>query len=94
MDHSYIEYFSDDDARGLLGAVATAGLLKTERWHSTIATAVLGNLRNTPKSGFSPSSAGFASMVDPATFDPATGWRRVGHACMSCTPVSLLRPRI
>ena len=54
MDHSYQEYFSDDDARGLLGAVATAGLLKSERWHTTIATAVLGNLRATTKSGFAP----------------------------------------
>ena len=102
-DHAYQEFFSDDNARGLLGAVATAGpqkrgnikatwvifliplahlhvprahagvcrgascaqtskqiridrrssiadrpfvgLLKTDRWHSTIATGVLGNLR-------------------------------------------------
>ena len=44
-DHAYQEYFSDDDARGLLGAVATASLLRSERWHSSIVTAVLGNLR-------------------------------------------------
>ncbi len=49
---AYREFYSDDDARGLLGAVATAGLLKSERWHSTIATAVLGNLRLTAKNGF------------------------------------------
>jgi hypothetical protein len=76
MDHSYVEYFSDDDARGLLGAVATAGLLRSERWHSTIATAVLGNLRNTPEDGFAPGSAGFAQMVDAQSFDPQHGWRK------------------
>jgi hypothetical protein len=76
MDHSYQEYFNDDDARGLLGAVATAGLLKSERWHSTIATAVLGNLRQTPRSGFAPASAPFAGMVDATTFNPANGWRK------------------
>lgn len=75
-DHAYQEYFADDDARGLLGAIATAGLLRTERWHSTIVTAVLGNLRQTPRNGFAPSSAGFAGMVDAATFNPATGWRK------------------
>ena len=73
----YQEFFSDDDARGLLGAVATAGLLRSERWHSTIATGVLGNLRQTPRSGFAPASAGFDGMVDPATYDPAQGWRKV-----------------
>jgi hypothetical protein len=78
MDHSYQEYFSDDDARGLLGAVATAGLLKSERWHSTIATGVLGNLRQTHRGGFAPGSAGFAGMVDGSGgFDPAKGWRKV-----------------
>ena len=46
----------DDDARGLLGAIATAGLLKQERWHSTITTATLANLRAASKNGFGPSS--------------------------------------
>jgi hypothetical protein len=76
-DHAYQEFFSDDDARGLLGAVATAGLLKSERWHSTIATAVLGNLRATSKSGFAPGSAPFSSMVEPTTYDPGQGWRKI-----------------
>ena len=40
--------YKDDDARGLLGAIATAALLKSERWHSTITTATLGNLRIFP----------------------------------------------
>ena len=78
-DHAYQEYFADDDARGLLAAVATAGLLRTERWHSTIVTAVLGNLRHTPRNGFSVSASGsavFSSMVDSQTFDPVDGWRK------------------
>jgi hypothetical protein len=76
LDHAYQEFFSDDDARGLLGAIATAGLLRSERWHSTIATAVLGNLRATPKSGFAPRQAVFSGMVDSTTFDPTMGWRK------------------
>ena len=54
-----------------------ARLLKTERWHSTIATGVLGNLRQTPRSGFPPAMAPFSSMVDAGTFDPGQGWRKV-----------------
>ena len=53
----------DDDARGLLGAIATAGLLKQERWHSTITTATLANLRAASKNGFGPSSGGFSTLV-------------------------------
>ena len=62
----------DDDARGLLGAIATAGLLKQQRWHSTITTATLGNLRASSKNGFGPSSAGFSTLVG-ADLSPVRG---------------------
>eukprot|EP00750_Incisomonas_marina_P032186 INCI8939.2.p1 GENE.INCI8939.2~~INCI8939.2.p1 ORF type:complete len:787 (-),score=99.24 INCI8939.2:698-3058(-) len=75
VDHAYTLYYGDDDARGLLGAVATAGLLQSDRWDTTIVTGVLGNLRQTPKNGFAPSSSTFEALVDATTFDPASGWR-------------------
>ena len=76
MDHAYQLYYSDDNARGFLGAIATAGLLSSERWHSTLATGVLGNLRHTSRSGFEAESSSFASMVDATTNDPQKGWRQ------------------
>jgi hypothetical protein len=76
-DAAYELFYKDDDARGLLGAVATAGLLGTPRWHSTIATATLANLRATDQQGFGPASAGFSSMVGTVRW-PA-GARRGAH---------------
>lgn len=85
LDHAYQQFFVDDDARGLLGAMATAALLKSERWHSTIATGVLGNLRTSTREGFSQSSANFASMVDPGSYDPVKGWRKA-YDSPGCCP--------
>ena len=73
---AYELFYKDDDARGLLAAIATAGLLQSERWHSTLATGVLGNLRITPHDGFGPRSSAFAKLVDAAGFDPRKGWRQ------------------
>ena len=56
--------------------MATAGLLKSERWHSTIATATLANLRATDRNGFGPDSGGFAGMVGK-DLTPEEGWRRI-----------------
>eukprot|EP00040_Diaphanoeca_grandis_P026893 m.151655 g.151655 ORF g.151655 m.151655 type:complete len:876 (+) comp30772_c0_seq2:72-2699(+) len=61
-DNAYTEFYKDDDARGLLGALGTAGLLQSDRWHSTIVTGVLGNLRVTTKAGFGPSSSQFGNL--------------------------------
>ena len=69
-DNAYEEFYKDDDARGLLGAVATAGLLQTPRWHTTIATGVLGNLRQTTVNGFGPASERFATIVSSG------GWEK------------------
>lgn len=56
--------------------MATAALLKSERWHSTIATATLGNLRITARNGFGFSSGAFKNLVG-ADLSPADGWRRI-----------------
>ena len=63
-DAAYSKYYSDDDARGILGAIVTAGVLKSPRWHSTITAAVLGNLRLTSRNGFGFSSSGFDTLPD------------------------------
>jgi hypothetical protein len=68
-DGAYERFYKDDDARGLLGAITTAGVLKSDRWHTTIAAATLGNLRFTSRGGFGPDSGGFA---DRGTDD----WRK------------------
>ena len=72
----YSLYYSDDNARALLGAVVTAGLLRSPRWHSTIAAAVLGNLRSTGTNGWPVSSAEFSSRVGQEGVG-TEGWRQV-----------------
>lgn len=72
-------FYKDGNARGILGGVATAGLLGGTRWHASLVANVLANLRATPVDGFGPTSAGFASLVGPAgvgTF----GWRALYDA--------------
>jgi hypothetical protein len=66
MHHTLLPPLKDDDARGLLGAITTAGVLKSDRWHTTIAAATLGNLRYTSRGGFGPVSG---------TFDHIGDWR-------------------
>ena len=75
-DTAYEKMYKDDDARGLLGAIATAALLKSERWHSTITTAALGNLRITAQNGFGFASGGFHGLVG-ADYSPSEGWRKI-----------------
>ena len=86
-DAAYELYYKDDDARGMLGAIATASLVQSDRWHTTLVTAILGNLRTTPKNGFGPLSGGFSTMV--SELGPGhDGWRAVydsagGHPSFS-----------
>ena len=63
-------FYKDDDARALLAGLATASLLGTDRWHGTIAAAVLGNLRLTDRGGFGPSSSTFKSVQE-------SGWQAI-----------------
>ena len=43
-DGAYELFYKDDNARALLATLATAGLLRSDKWHSSLATALLGNL--------------------------------------------------
>ena len=57
-------------------------VLKSERWHSTITTATLGNLRITGENGFGFSSGGFSSLAGE-DLSPAEGWRKIYDASSS-----------
>ena len=59
------------------GVCVSGRLLDTPRWHSTIATATLANLRATDKQGFGPASASFATMVGKVS---AAAWPGVIRA--------------
>eukprot|EP00755_Sulcionema_specki_P025828 Sspe_Gene.84199::Locus_55269_Transcript_1_1_Confidence_1.000_Length_2245::g.84199::m.84199 len=65
---SYASFYKDDDARGILAGLLTAGLLHDDRWDTVLTTAMLANLRLTGTNGFGPSSARFPSIVKD-------GWR-------------------
>ncbi len=45
-------YYGDDNARSLLGVIATASLLKTDRWDEAIMRGLLANFRTTGAQGF------------------------------------------
>jgi hypothetical protein len=45
-------FYGDDNARLLLGTIASAALLRTDRWDETILRCLLGNLRTTGRRGF------------------------------------------
>ena len=51
--------------------MATAALLQTDRWHSSIAAAVLGNLRVTDRGGFGAPCVPFETIV------AGGGWAKV-----------------
>ena len=62
-DTAYELFYKDDVARGFLGAITTAGLLQTQRWHTTIVTIALGALRVTDQMGYGIESGGFGTIV-------------------------------
>ena len=68
-DKAYELFYKDDNARSLLATLATAGLLRSDKWHSSLATAALANLRETPACGFGPPSADFADLKANTIFD-------------------------
>lgn len=45
-------YYGDDNARFLLGAMASAAVLKDNSWNEKISEAIIGNFRTTGKNGF------------------------------------------
>ena len=69
---SATRFYKDDDARGILAGLATAALLRTDRWSSTLAAAILANLRQTTRAGFGPPAEAFDDIAKAgwrATFD-------------------------
>jgi len=49
-------YWGDDNARGLLSAIASAGMLKSNRWDPSIVRGILANFRTSGVFGFRPQS--------------------------------------
>jgi hypothetical protein len=45
-------YYADDNARALLGTIAAAGALKSDRWDEPVLRSILGNFRTTGRLGF------------------------------------------
>ncbi len=63
----YGVYYGDDNARSMLGMMAVAGTLKTDRWDERLAGCLLANLRLTSRLGFQP------DRIDEAPLEKA-GW--------------------
>jgi len=61
-------YYGDDNARSLLGTLATAALLKSDRWDEVALRCLLANLRTTGKLGFRKNSLDESELQ-------AHGWR-------------------
>ena len=50
------QYYGDDNARCVLSTMASAALLKSDRWDEAMLRTILGNLRTTGVSGFRPAA--------------------------------------
>jgi hypothetical protein len=68
VPNSLATYYGDDNARSFLGTLATAALLKSDRWDEPVLRCILGNLRTTGKLGFRENS------LDEKRLQP-NGWR-------------------
>jgi hypothetical protein len=66
-------YYGDDNARALLGTMATAGLLKSDRWDEPLMRAILANFRTTGKLGFRRNRIDEKPLVE-------AGWRSFYNA--------------
>ena len=62
-------YYGDDNARSLLGTIATAAVLQSDRWDELVLRCLLANLRTTGKLGFRGGQVGRKA--------PATTWLAV-----------------
>jgi len=49
--HSYV-FYSDDNARAMLGVIGASAYLKNERWNQFVVECILANLRTSSKQGF------------------------------------------
>ena len=64
----YGVYYGDDNARGMLGMMMAAAVLRTDRWNERLAKGLLANLRLTGELGFQP------DRVDTEPLEK-NGWR-------------------
>jgi hypothetical protein len=64
----YGVYYADDNARSMLGVMAAAAVLKTDRWDDRLARCLLANLRLAGQLGFQP------DRIDEASLEK-DGWR-------------------
>lgn len=61
-------YYGDDNARGMMGMMAAAAAINTDRWDERLALGLLANLRMSGRRGFQP------DRIDEAPLEKA-GWR-------------------
>lgn len=61
-------YYGDDNARSMLGTMAAAALLRSDRWNEKVLRCLLANLRTTNRLGFRPNSLTDAKLKQ-------FGWR-------------------
>ena len=66
-------YYGDDNARSMLGTIATSALLKTDKWDEGLARCLLANLRTTGTKGFRENSLTEEGLQ-------AKGWRNYFNA--------------
>jgi hypothetical protein len=66
-------YYSDDNARALLGTIASAAVLQSDRWDEALLRTILGNFRTTGVLGFRP----FMRLEEGEL--QAHGWRHYGE---------------
>ena len=67
-DQAGSTYWGDDNARGVLSAIASSALLESDRWDEAICRTILANYRTTGPKGFRPAN------IDEGTLQQA-GWR-------------------
>jgi hypothetical protein len=85
----YVANYGDDNARFLLGALATAAVLDEPRWNESLAKCLLGNLRTTGRLGFRTdridipalSHQGWRPFFDAAPVNPAPHFEAYLWAC-------------
>lgn len=67
-ENGYGVYYGDDNARGMLGMMMAAAVLKTNRWDERLAKGLVANLRLTGQLGFHP------DRIDSEPLE-RNGWR-------------------
>jgi hypothetical protein len=72
LTHPYV-FYSDDNARSVLGMIGTSAYLKTDKWDREIAENILANYRISSKEGF----YGPGGRMEQ-NFIQRSGWKKLG----------------